>query len=739
MPGIIVDHTIVRWPIQTNPSFINRAGSQMHRLLIGILIIVSLVAQSSRNGFAQSEVETPEYDVVIYGGTAAGVIAAVQIKRMGRSAAIVCPEIHLGGLTSGGLGWTDSGNKAVVGGLARDFYHRIWKHYQDPSAWRWEQSLDYGNQGQGSPAIDGANRTMWIFEPHVAEQVFEELVQEYEIPVYRDQWLDRHSGATTRDGRVMQIRMLSGLTINGRMFIDATYEGDLMATAGVDYHVGRESQDQYSEQWNGVQTGVLHHRHHFGAVAKPISPYIIAGDPTSGLLPRISADPPGEYGTADKRIQAYCFRMCLTSDPNNRIPFPMPAGYDPAQYELLLRVLEAGWREGFEKFDPIPNHKTDTNNHGPFSTDNIGFNYDYPEADYQRRRQIIAEHEVYQQGLMYFLANDPRVPEDVRSKFSNWGLAADEFTDNGNWPHQLYVREARRMIGQFVMTENELLKKRPTPQSIGMGSYAMDSHNVQRYVTPEGLVQNEGDIGVSTRGPYQIALGSILPRKEQCQNLLVPVCVSSSHIAYGSIRMEPVFMILGQSAATTAVLALDAQIAVQDVSYEKLSHRLIEDGQVLEYAGQSPRSQTVDASTLDGIVIDDADGKWSGNWIARTSGASVGREYFHDGNSKDGRSIAVFSARLESGRYEVRLAYSDHSNRASNVPVDIRHESGVTTVVVNQRKSPPLDKLFISLGAFDFSSQLPAVVTISNRDTDGYVIADAVQFLRIAETSNDDE
>ncbi len=274
--------------------------------------------------------------------------------------------------------------------------------------------------------------------------------------------------------------------------------------------------------------------------------------------------------------------MCLTQVPENRVPFPRPEGYDPGQYELLLRVLEAGWREHFHKFDPIPNAKTDTNNHGPFSTDYIGANYDYPEADYERRKEIIRNHEQYQQGLMYFLANDPRVPDDVREAMSRWGLAKDEFVDNHHWPHQIYVRESRRMRGQFVMTENELLKRRPTPQSIGMGSYAMDSHNVQRYVTAEGHVQNEGDIGVSTQGPYQIALGTILPRAEECTNLVVPVCVSSTHIAFGSIRMEPVFMILGQSAATVAHLALVQDSSVQNVPYEIIREQLRGDGQILE-------------------------------------------------------------------------------------------------------------------------------------------------------------
>lgn len=555
-------------------------------LQLGILGFVSTEANHASEPSGSLAGDSQAADVVVYGGTSAGVMAAVQAKRMGLSAVIVCPEKHLGGLTSGGLGWTDTGNKAVIGGLAREFYHKIWQHYQDASAWKWQKQSEYGNRGQGASAIDGEMRTMWIFEPHAAEQAFEDFIAEHDIPVHRDQWLDRDSGVSRSDARITAIRMLSGKTFAGRMFIDATYEGDLLAAAGVDYHVGREAGDTYGEKWNGVQTGVLHHRHHFEAVELPISPYVVPGDPASGLVPRVSSDPPGEYGSADKRIQAYCFRMCLTDDPANRIPFAKPAGYDPGEYELLVRILEAGWRETFDKFDPIPNHKTDTNNHGPFSTDNIGYNYDYPEGTYERRREIIAEHEQYQQGLMYFLANDSRVPEEVRSQVAQWGLAADEFVDNDNWPHQIYVREARRMIGTYVMTENELLKKRPTPESIGMGSYTIDSHNVQRYIKPNGYVENEGDIGVSTGGPYEIALGSILPKKPQCENLLVPVCVSSSHIAFGSIRMEPVFMILGQSAATTAAMALADDVAVQDVPYAKLRQRLLADGQVLNDSSQ---------------------------------------------------------------------------------------------------------------------------------------------------------
>lgn len=539
-------------------------------LLATILVIPYL--------FSRAGAPVNKADVIIYGGTSAAIVAAVQAHKMGKTVIVVSPDKHVGGLSSGGLGFTDTGNKSVIGGLARDFYHRIWLHYQQPVAWKWQQQAEYGNKGQGTPAMDGAERTMWIFEPHVAEQVFEDYIRENNLKIYRNEWLDRKQGVKKEGGKIVAITTLSGQTYSGKVFIDATYEGDLMAAAGVSYTVGREAVATYGESWNGVQTGVLHHGHYF---KQNISPYRIAGDATSGLLPRVSGEDPGEKGAADKKIQAYCFRMCLTDKPANRIPFPKPEGYDPTQYELLTRVLDSGWNEVFNKFDPIPNHKTDVNNHGPFSFDNIGMNYDYPEATYERRKEIIHEHEVYQQGLLYFLANDARVPAAIQHRMQTWGLSADEFRDNHNWPHQLYVREARRMKGVHVMTQQSVLGESAVPQSIGMGSYTLDAHNAQRYVKKDGYVQNEGDIGVDIKEPYQVSYGSILPQRAECSNLLVPVCMSASHIAYGSIRMEPVFMILGQSAATAAALAIDGNKAVQEVDYGQLKAQLEKDHQRL--------------------------------------------------------------------------------------------------------------------------------------------------------------
>lgn len=673
---------------------------------------------------AEPQAAARKYDIVVYGGTSAGVIAAVEAKRLGKSVAIVCPETHLGGLTAGGLGWTDTGNKAVIGGLAREFYHRVWQHYQQSAAWKWQTRDEYGNRGQGTAAIDGKQRTMWIFEPHIAEQVFEELIDEYQIPVFRDQWLDRQNGVLVKAGRIQSIQTLDGQSYEANFFIDAGYEGDLLAAAGISYHVGREANDVYNETWNGVQVGVLHHSHHF---KNDISPYRVAGDPTSGLLPRISPDPPGIRGEGDQRIQAYCYRLCMTNHEPNRIPFEKPEGYDPYQYELLLRVLDNGWREIFNKFDPIPNHKTDTNNHGPFSTDNIGMNYDYPEAGYQRRREILAEHELYQKGLLYFMANDPRVPEDVRTRVAEWGLAADEFRDNGGWPHQIYVREARRMIGEYVMTEHDCLDRKSTPSPIGMGSYTLDSHNVQRYVKPDGYVQNEGDIGVHVPRPYEVSYGSLVPKQNECENLLVPVCVSSSHIAFGSIRMEPVFMILGHSAAAAASLAQDLEVAVQDVPYDRLRALLHSEGQVLDLTEMS-RSMTAE---LPGVVVDDLEAEVIGQWSSSSANQPyVGLGYRHDGDAHKGESAAVFRTALKPGDYDVRIAFPRNNNRATNVPVTIRHAGGESETQLNQRTVDQVDNQWMSLGVFSFAST--GEVRISNQGTDGHVIIDAVQWLPVA-------
>jgi hypothetical protein len=538
-------------------------------------------------------VETPaaeRFDVVVYGGTSAGVIAAVQARQMGRSVVLLEPGTHLGGLTSGGLGNTDIGNKGAIGGLSREFYEQIANHYARPEAWVQETREEYlersaiGNQGHGRAdpvAAQTGVETMWVFEPSVAEGVFREMAEDAAVEVRFGQRLDLDGGVRMDGARVVSARMETGDVFEGQVFIDATYEGDLMATAGVSYAVGREGNAVYGETLNGVQTAQAV-SHQFLA---PVDPYVTPGDPESGLLPGVHAGGPGEEGSGDHRVQAYNFRMTLTDAPDNRLPIAAPEGYDPQRYELLRRYIEAGHFDALNLNSPMPNRKTDVNNHGAFSSDHIGANYGYPDADHLTREGIFEDHVSYVQGMWYFLQNDERLPPEVREAAGRWGLCRDEFTDHGHWPHQLYVREARRMANDHVMTEHHCRGERTAEDSVGLAAYGMDSHNTQRYVV-DGQARNEGDVQVGVPGPYPVSYRALVPRRDEATNLLVPVALAASHIAYGSIRMEPVFMILGQSAATAASLALDAEGIVQDVPYASLRERLLADGQFLDWSGE---------------------------------------------------------------------------------------------------------------------------------------------------------
>ena len=517
------------------------------------------------------------FDVVIYGGTPAGVAAAVQATRMGKAVVLIEPTKRLGGMASGGLGQTDIGQKDVVGGIAFEFYQAIAKHYADPAAWKWQKRSAYKDGGQTVTAPD--EMAMWTFEPSVALSIFNAFVADNHIPVVYAERLNRTSGVKKDGAKIVRIEMESGKAFEGKQFIDATYEGDLMAASGVEYTVGRESASQYSETFNGTQTAAPGSAHH--NFARGVDPYVIKGDASSGLLPFIETKDLGEDGTGDKRIQAYCYRMCLTDDPKNRIPFAKPDGYNEQWYEPLFRNYEVDPSEMPWINSSMPNRKTDTNNFGAVSTDFIGQNYDYPDASYDERERIAARHLLYQQGLMWTLANHPRVPPAVREVFSEWGVCKDEFVETNGWPGQLYVREARRMIGQYVMSEANCLGIATANDPVALASYTMDSHHVRRYVTPDGAVRNEGNVEVRVVTPFPISYRSLTPRRDQCTNLLVPVCLSATHIAYGSIRMEPVFMELGQSAATVACLAIDGVGIVQDLPYATLRDRLVGDKQVL--------------------------------------------------------------------------------------------------------------------------------------------------------------
>jgi hypothetical protein len=669
------------------------------------------------------------YEIVVYGGTSGGITAAIQAARMGKTAVLIEPTKHLGGLTTGGLGATDIGNKKAIGGISREFYQRVFQYYAEPGNWKHGTKEEYF--ARKNHGVSGQEDTMWTFEPHVATAVYDKMLAEVggKVKVVRGERLDLKQGVRKEGGRIVQIKMESGRTFEGKMFIDASYEGDLMAKAGVSYHVGREANATYGETLNGV--AVKHAKAHQFLAAK-VDPYKVPGKPESGLLPGIEAAP-GVEGAADRKIQAYNFRMCTTDVPENRRIWEKPADYDPQWFELALRNVEAGDKR--ISWNPVwmPNRKTDTNNNFAVSTDFIGQNWDYADGDYAVRERIWKAHESWQKGLMWTYAHHPRVPDEVRAAFQKLGLAKDEFTENGNWPRQLYIREARRMVGDYVMSEKNCRRKEVVDDSVGMGAYNMDSHHVQRFVDENGSVRNEGDVQVKSR-PYPISYRSIRPKASECANLLVPVCMSASHIAYGSIRMEPVFMVLGQSAATAAVLAIEEDKAVQDVDYPKFKARLEADRQMLDFE-LPPQEEAAGTSKADlgGIVLDDTEAELVGFSVeASAAGPFVGAGYRHDGNADKGAQKARFTPDLpEAGRYRVALTYSALGNRATNVPVIVRHALGEERLTVDQRVKPAEDGRLQPLGEFVFEKGRGGWVEIRNEGTNGHVILDAVQFKRV--------
>jgi hypothetical protein len=519
-------------------------------------IIFILVLLCQLNSAAQKKISV---DICIYGATSGGVIAAYTGASLGKKVLLINPTAHLGGLSSGGLGNTDIGNKIAITGLARDFYRRIGLHYGKPE--------------------------QWIFEPHVAENIFKDYIREASVPVLYHQML---VSVYKKAKQILEIRTSainpdssqSGYVIRAKEFIDCSYEGDLMAMAAVSYTVGRESNQLFHENYNGVQ---LLDKHQF---PDGVDPYRTPGKPESGLLWGINASPLAEPGSGDKKLQAYNFRICLTDSPENRLEITRPVHYDSSRYELLLRYIAVSnpksLEDGILNINLMPGRKTDINNNGPFSTDMIGMNYNYPNGNPDLRKKIIQDHIEYNQGLLFFLGHDDRVPEQLRKEMLQWGYPKDEYKDNDHWSPQLYIRESRRMSGEYTMTENNCTGKLKVQDGIGWAAYTMDSHNCQRVII-KGMVKNEGDVQVGGFPPYPVSYRSLVPKQNECTNLLVPVCLSASHIAYGSIRMEPVFMVLGQSAAEAAIMAIDLHLPVQKIPAEKLQKELRDNPQALRH------------------------------------------------------------------------------------------------------------------------------------------------------------
>lgn len=650
----------------------------------------------------ETDLETPsetrvQVDVCIYGATSAGVIAAYTAKKLGKTVMLIEPGGHLGGMTSGGLGYTDIGNKYAITGLSRDFYRRIGKHYG-----KFEQ---------------------WTFEPHIAKKYLQQYLDDAGIKVvYQNRIISASKAGAAIRSIVLENSLKpdpkTNLTVAAKMYMDCTYEGDLMAKSGVSYAVGREANSQYNETINGVQLMKGHQ------LPDGIDPYKTEGKPESGLLWGVSADKLEPNGTGDKKVQAYNYRICLTSDPNNLVPITKPEGYDLSHFDLLARLIakqpERKTLNDYFIWSKMPNNKTDINNRNGFSTDMIGMNHDYPDADYARREQIIKAHETYTKGLLYFFGHDPRVPAELREAMLKWGYPKDEYTDTGNWSPQLYVREARRMIGNYVMTQANCEGKEVVKDGVGMAAYTMDSHNIQRIVV-NGMAKNEGNVEIGGFGPYPIAYGSLVPKEKECTNLLVPVCLSATHIAYGSIRMEPVFMVLAQSSAIAAVMAIDSKTSIQKVDIAKLQARLKADPLV---NGATPE-----------ILVDNEDSKHvavAGNWDSVKKGGYGPSFLSTKEDDKNDRSVTFTPDIPAAKAYEVYVYFPKVAKMAPEMKLSVKYGNEVKDITVKEKDivvEGQTSGEWYHAGRFNLPKGSGSTVQISAGNEAGVVVADAVLFV----------
>jgi ribulose 1,5-bisphosphate synthetase/thiazole synthase len=655
----------------------------MHKGIVLLFMLATVVTASA---------QTRQYDICIYGGTSAGVIAAYTARKQGKTVLLIEPGRHVGGMSSGGLGYTDIGNKYAISGLALDFYRRIGWHY--------------------------GKLEQWTFEPKVAEALFRDYLKRGNVNILYNHRLH----TVQKTGNVIKSIVLENngkpaVTIHAKMFIDCSYEGDLMAAAGVTYTVGREDNILYGETINGVQ---LKDGHQF---PNGIDPWKIPGDTASGLLWGISNNPLQPTGSGDKKVQAYNFRICLTNNPANRVPITKPLHYDPSKYELLIRLMQKQpWKslnDGFA-WSRMPGNKTDINNKHGFSTDMIGASWDYPEADYKKRAAIWQAHTEYTKGLLYFVGHDPRVPEHIRKEILEWGYPKDEYTDNGNWTHQLYIREARRMIGALVMTQHHCEGKEKVEDGVGMAAYTMDSHNCDRQVI-NGMVKNEGNVEQGGFGPYPVSYRAIIPKEKEVANLLVPVCLSATHIAYGSIRMEPVFMVLAQSAAVAAAMAIDAGSSVQQVNVKTIQNTL-------------RNNPLADGSTPE-ILVDNNDTahvKITGKWLAVKYGGYGPSYLTAEKSSTEKQLIQFIPSIVRAGKYEVYAYFPKPAGLSNQTTIDVFDGSTHTPLSISAKDVQVVGQTsgeWMKLGTYTLPAGNKSYVQISTDNADGIVVADAILFI----------
>jgi hypothetical protein len=652
--------------------------------------VALILVWSIQVGFSQKKIT---YDICVYGATSAGIIAAYTAKMQGKSVILLEPSNHIGGLTTGGLGQTDIGNKYAITGLSRDFYRKIGQHYG-----KFEQ---------------------WTFEPKVASDLFNSYLKKADIKVFTQKQLIH---VIKSESTIRQIELLDEnkqkVLVTAKYFLDCTYEGDLMAMAGVTYTVGREDNKQYGETWNGVQ---MLDKHQF---PDGIDPFKTLGDSTSGLLWGITSEKLAPKGSGDQKVQAYNFRMCLTDSVENMIPIEAPDDFDPSHYELLLRYidkkqpLELNW--ALMHLQPMPNRKLDINNSGPYSSNLIGGNYNYPNANYDERKIIQKKHEDHIKGFFYFLGNDPRVPAHLRAEMKKWGYPKDEYLNNNHFSPQMYVREARRMISEVVMTEKHCVGTETVTDGIGLAAYTMDSHNTQRVVVKDAngkcQVKNEGDVQMGLGGldPYPISYRALLPRKSECTNLLVPVCLSASHIAFGSIRMEPVFMVLAQSAATAAVLAMDSKKGLHEVDVTKLQEIL--------------KSNPLADGSLPEILIDNSyDGQFSvfgEHTIMKKQYGRYGKDYVKINSNGQATFSTIVS---NAGKYNLQVYFPKSENNSKNVKIIVKIGN---QIIEKQFEIDANENDWYNCGEMEIASDEKVSVTLSSL-SDAVFIADAILFVPI--------
>jgi hypothetical protein len=646
-----------------------------------------------------SAIAQQQVDICVYGGTSGGVIAAYTARKAGKTVLLIEPGKHLGGMTSGGLGLTDIGNKYAITGISRDYYRRIGKHYG-----KFEQ---------------------WIFEPHVAEDLFGEYVKRGQVNVV---YSHRLASVKKNGGQIQEIVLENAdnpsakRSVRAKMFIDCSYEGDLMAKAGVSYTVGREDNSKYNETISGVQLMTGHQ------LPDGIDPYKTPGNPESGLVWGVSPAKLEPNGTGDTKVQAYNYRICLSSDPANQVPITRPAGYDSTKFELLARLIAAQPNRktlnDYFIWSGMPNKKTDINNRNGFSTDMIGMNYEYPDASYEKRAQIIRDHELYTKSLLYFFGHDSRVPEELRQSMLKWGYPKDEYTDNGNWSPQLYVREARRLVGTYVMTQANCQGKEVVNDGVGMAAYTMDSHNIQRIVIEKDgkkMAKNEGNVEVGGFGPYPISYRALIPKESECQNLLVPVCLSASHIAYGSIRMEPVFMVLGQSTALAAAMAIDAKTSVQKIDVAKLQQKLKAD----PLADGSTPEILVDNDNKDNVAT-------TGSWRLETKlKGGYGPSYLVNEESAGG-SVKFTPDVVKAGKYHIYTYFPRLSKTTTELGITVSTGTSSKTIPIKPADIVVVGQTtgeWVSLGEYTLPKGKTSSVEIVAKHPDGPVVADAVLFV----------